>query len=166
MPVLTRAFTTASAALLLSLCTAGARAQMPVPLPTTDPSVYRALGEEPGIVLLVDDFVARNLADPRTREPFRGINLRNLKKHIAEQFCHVSGGPCVYTGDTMRAAHQGYDITRAQFNAVVENLQSAMDARDVPFAVQRRFLAVLAPMYRDIVVPPGSAPAVPPPAAP
>jgi len=36
-------------------------------------------------------------------------------------------------------------------NALVENLQMAMEKEGVPFQTQNRFLAKLAPMKRDIV---------------
>ena len=42
-------------------------------------------------------------------------------------------------------------ITRANFNALVEVLQEAMDAQGVPFGVQNRLLSQLAPMHRDII---------------
>lgn len=118
---------------------------------TADDSLYRALGEQPGLVRIVEDFVARNLGDTRTGGKFDGINLVNLKRHLVEQLCQVSGGPCPYTGDDMRVVHEGYDINKAQFNAVVENLQFAMQAQGVPFGVQNRLLARLAPMYRDVI---------------
>jgi hemoglobin len=42
-------------------------------------------------------------------------------------------------------------VNRAQFNALVENLQDAMAKNDVPSRTQNRLLALLAPMHRDIV---------------
>ena len=51
----------------------------------------------------------------------------------------------------MKEAHDGMDITRGDFNALVEVLQDAMDAQGIPFRAQNRLLAQLAPMHRDIV---------------
>lgn len=42
-------------------------------------------------------------------------------------------------------------VTNKDFNALVENLQWAMDKEGVPFAVQNRLLAKLAPMQRKVV---------------
>jgi len=47
--------------------------------------------------------------------------------------------------------HEGFDIDRASFNALVEVLQEAMDAQGIPFSAQNKLLAQLAPMHRDIV---------------
>ena len=43
------------------------------------------------------------------------------------------------------------EIRRGDFNALVEVLIDAMDAKGLPFARQRELLALLAPMHRDIV---------------
>ena len=51
----------------------------------------------------------------------------------------------------MKSAHAGMEINKAQFNALVEVLQVAMDARNIPFATQNQLLARLAPMHRDVI---------------
>jgi hemoglobin len=66
------------------------------------------------------------------------------------ELCQVSGGPCSRKRNTRRI-HSAMDIRRRDFNAVVEVLQQAMDAQAIPFGVQNRLLALLAPMHRDIV---------------
>lgn len=42
-------------------------------------------------------------------------------------------------------------MQQSHFNALVEVLQSAMDAQGIPFAQQNRLLALLAPMHRDVI---------------
>ena len=93
----------------------------------------------------------RLVADPRTSEFFKKTNQAHLKEMLSQQFCVVAGGPCVYTGVPMKLAHQDMDISKGDFNALVEVLQAAMDAQHVPFATQNQLLARLAPMHRDIV---------------
>ncbi|WP_339332735.1 hypothetical protein [uncultured Maricaulis sp.] len=51
----------------------------------------------------------------------------------------------------MASVHADHGITTAEFNALVENLQDAMDAEGVPFGMQNRLLARLAPMHGDVV---------------
>ncbi len=63
----------------------------------------------------------------------------------------VAGGPCTYTGRSMHDAHKGLHLTNADFNAVVEDLQKALDKESIPFATQNRFLALLAPMQHEVV---------------
>jgi hemoglobin len=114
-------------------------------------SLYHALGAQAGIEKLVDNFVMRLVADPRIKEQFAKTNLVELRARLSEQFCVVSGGPCVYKGADMKSAHSNLDITRADFNALVEGLQLAMDQQGIAFTVQNQLLARLAPMHRDVI---------------
>lgn len=113
--------------------------------------IYLALGAAPGVSALVDDLVARLLADPRMNPFFRDVDLAHFRQRLAAQICEVAGGPCRYDGKDMKQAHAGVDITRSDFNALVELLQDTMAARGIPFGVQNRLLARLAPMHRTIV---------------
>ena len=113
--------------------------------------LYQALGEEPGITRLVDDFVNRVVKDPRIGGHFKDTKPAALKESLTDQFCQLSGGPCKYEGADMKSAHADMDINKGHFNALVEVLQSAMDAQGIPFAQQNRLLALLAPMHRDVI---------------
>jgi hemoglobin len=70
---------------------------------------------------------------------------------LVDQFCVTLGGPCVYKGADMKSSHANLDITKGDFNALVEVLQAAMDAQGIPYAAQNRLLALLAPMHRDVI---------------
>ncbi len=133
------------AAVLACACFGAAHAGQP------DDSLFRALGEKPGLTRLMDDFGQRLLADARMKPFFKDVNMPQLKDKLVEQVCEVSGGPCRREGPDMRRAHDSMDISRGDFNALVEVLQQSMDAQQVPFGVQNRLLARLAPMHRQIV---------------
>ena len=130
----------------LMLCTHLACAQS-----GPDDSLYQAFGGKPGIERVMADFVPRLRADPQIGEFFKETKLSELQKQLTDQLCVVSGGPCVYEGETMKNSHADMKIRKADFNALVEVLQQSMDAQGIPFAVQNRMLARLAPMHRDIV---------------
>ena len=116
-----------------------------------DDSLYMALGAQPGLVKIVDGMMDRVLADPRTSPYFENASIKRIKQKLVEQFCVLSGGPCTYTGRPMKRAHAGEKITAAAFNALVEDLQQSMDANGIAFHTQNKLLALLAPMYREIV---------------
>lgn len=116
-----------------------------------DSSLYQALGGRYGIERMMEEFNQRLLRDARTRPFFEDADQVNLKRRLTEQVCVVSGGPCTYEGKDMKAAHEGVDITKADFNALVEVLQQTMDARGISFHVQNRLLARLAPMHREVI---------------
>ena len=120
--------------------------------PDADP-LYADLGGQANLVRIVDDLVTRAVADPRIASFFEGANLEHLRTQLVAQFCQVSGGACPYDGPSMAVAHQDMDLRASHFNALVEDLQRAMDDQGVPFSVQNRLLARLAPMHREIVAP-------------
>lgn len=119
--------------------------------------LYKAFGEKPGLVALMDDFMVRLLADPRTGPHFQPANQQRVKEQLVEQLCALSGGPCVYKGADMKSAHANLDIKKSDFHALVEVLQQSMDAKGIPFRKQNEMLALLAPMNRDIITPVESA---------
>nr|WP_245573541.1 group 1 truncated hemoglobin [Curvibacter lanceolatus] len=144
--------TTLSMALSMAFVTP-AMAQTAAPaMAASDPAaLYKAFGEKTGLTQLMDDFVNRLAADPRIADKFKNTNLEHLKHQLTEQLCQVAGGPCQYQGPDMAAAHADMGVSKGNFNALVEDLQKAMDARSIPFSAQNQMLARLAPMHRDII---------------
>jgi hemoglobin len=138
----------------LALGAAAVQAQSTLPQAVKSPaddSLYQAFGGRPGMVKLMDDFMARLLADSRMERFFKDVDQKHVKEELVVQFCEVAGGPCRRKGPDMKKAHDGMDITRGDFNALVEVLQQSMDAQGIAFAAQNRMLARLAPMHREIV---------------
>lgn len=114
-------------------------------------ALYAEMGGKPGMDRLVDASVDRYLADDRIKAIFEESNMDRVRAELKDQFCVVAGGPCTYTGHSMEATHKGLHLTNANFNALVEDLQLAMDDQGIAFAVQNRFLARLAPMQHQVV---------------
>ena len=121
------------------------------PQRTADDSLYQSLGGKNGLTTLMDHFMERLLADARMRPFFKDADQKHVKEQLVLQLCEVSGGPCRRDGPDMKKAHDGMDVTRGDFNALVEVLQDTMDAQGIEFREQNRLLARLAPMHRDII---------------
>ncbi|TBR75521.1 MAG: group 1 truncated hemoglobin [Burkholderiaceae bacterium] len=142
----------ACAALFGAMTCAQAQSAPTAPMPTVqNDSLYQVFGERPGLVKLMDDFMTRLVADPRTGPFFGPANQTRIKAELVDQFCQLTGGPCVYKGVDMKTIHQGLKINKGDFNALVEELQHAMDDQDIPFRDQNKLLAMLAPMHREII---------------
>jgi len=149
----------AAAALALSLSLPFLRPAFAQDVPAPDPApahpelrgVLDDFGGEAGLTALMDDFMVILLEDPRMRPFFENTEQERIKRQLVEQFCVILGGDCVYTGRDMRASHAGLGINRADFNALVEDLQIAMNRRGIPFRSQNKLLAILAPMHREVV---------------
>jgi hemoglobin len=114
-------------------------------------SLYDRLGGQPAVTAVVDDFVGNVAADNRINGFFARTDVARLKKNLVDQICHGTGGPCTYTGRDMATAHKGMNITDAQFNALVEDLQKSLNKFKVPAKEQGDLLAVLGPMKPQIV---------------
>lgn len=121
------------------------------PSAPTDDSLFRALGGQAGIDGIVGELIFRIGQDSRIVHHFANTDLDRLRDKLAEQFCAEAGGPCTYSGDDMAQVHAKMNIDEAQFNALVEDLQAAMTARQVPVQAQNRLLRRLAPMRPDIL---------------
>ena len=119
--------------------------------PMQQKSLYERLGGKDAITAVVDDFVANVAADNRINGFFAKTDIPRLKKLLVEQICQGTGGPCVYTGRSMQAAHKGMNISDAQFNALVEDLQKSLNKFKVPEKEQGDLLAILGPMKPQIV---------------
>lgn len=120
-------------------------------VPLAGDRIFAAFNGREGIARIVSTMIDRSVADPRISDIFRNHDLVRLKRTVTEQFCYLLGGGCAYSGRDMAASHKDLGLQNADFNALVENLQHAMDAEKVPFAAQNRLLAKLAPMQRTTV---------------
>lgn len=119
--------------------------------PFSGTAMFEAFHGHEGIARIVDGFVGRNVTDPRIMGQFAATDQARFKRTLREQFCYILGGGCAYTGRDMASSHKDLGSTAGDMGAIVENLQAAMRDEGVPFAVQNRFLAKLAPMKPDVV---------------
>lgn len=114
-------------------------------------SLYDQLGGKPAIAKVIDSFIGHVAGDKRINGFFANANIPHLKMELVNQLCAGTGGPCQYTGQSMKAAHKGMGVKSADFNALVEDLQAAFADNNVPTGLGNQVLAILAPMKRDIV---------------
>lgn len=119
--------------------------------PPKDDSLYRELGAMPGITRIVEGMLLNIARDDRIVERFRRIDIQRLRNKLIEQFCVEAGGPCTYTGDSMAESHKGQNVSRSDFNALVEDLIKAMDSEGIPVPTQNRLLARLVPMRGEVI---------------
>lgn len=114
-------------------------------------AMWKAFHGQAGVDRVVDELVDLSLKDPRIKEIFESHDMVRLRRTLKEQFCYILNGGCTYTGRTMSAVHKDLGVQNADFNALVEHLQIAMDHEKIAFRDQNRFLAKLAPMQRHAV---------------
>ncbi|MFC0444507.1 group 1 truncated hemoglobin [Pseudidiomarina halophila] len=132
----------AALALLLGSTTAQAR---------TDASLYQELGAKQGISDLMAVFVLEIAQDERVIHHFDNVDIDRFHRMLSQHLCELTGGPCEYTGADMVEVHTGMAITRAEFNAIVEDLITAMEKEGIAVSTQNRLLAILAEFHGEIV---------------
>ncbi|MFO0774284.1 MAG: group 1 truncated hemoglobin [Nitrospiraceae bacterium] len=114
-------------------------------------SLYQRLGGKDAITAVVDKFVGNVAADNRINKFFASTDIPKLKTHLVNQVCEATGGPCTYTGRTMKATHAGMGVGEEDFNALVQDLVAALDFYKVPKAEKDELLGALGSMKGDIV---------------
>lgn len=122
--------------------------------PTDDRPLFDRLGGKEGIDLIVDRFILNVMTNPELRPAFAETPiyaLPNLKRQFAQQICDISDGPCTYKGLDMVEAHEGMDITLAQFNAMGLEMQAALQRYRIEEGAQRELLTLMGRMQDDIV---------------
>ena len=114
-------------------------------------SIYEAIGGEPALVAVVDDFYVRVLDDPQLAGFFAGANMPKLKGKQVEFFAAALGGPDIYQGGTMRQVHAGRGISQADFDKVAFHLTAALAAAGVPAETIGAIASAIVPLADDIV---------------
>lgn len=117
----------------------------------TDKPLYERLGGEAAISAVVDDFAGRVLADPRINKKFAKSDATRLVTNLKAFMCSATGGPCKYTGLSMKQSHKNMGVTQGEFGALVENLVATLDKFKVPAKEKGELLGALGPLGPDIV---------------
>ena len=115
------------------------------------PTLFERIGGEAKLRAAAHEFVVVILADDRINFTFAETDLKKFEQLIYEQLCNLTNGGCKYTGRDMYTAHAKLNIDNAEFNALAEDLYEAFDRVHVPYRLQNKVIALLAPMQRDVV---------------
>jgi hemoglobin len=113
-------------------------------------SLFNRIGGLPVLTKIVDEFIDEVAASPRTKRSFDGIKLKALKESVVAQLCKLTGGPCVYEGESMLNAHKDAKITDSEFDAFVDIFRTTLN-KHLATREKNELLKILAPMKRDIV---------------
>jgi hemoglobin len=119
---------------------------------TEGKSLYDRLGGVDAIKAVVKDFVEERVAkDNRINARFLNTDIPKLEGLLTDQICAATGGPCTYSGRSMKETHAGMHITEAEFTALVEDLKASLDKFNVGKTEQDELIGALAKMHDDIV---------------
>ena len=115
-------------------------------------SLYTRLGGAEGIRRIIDDVIAAHLNNPVVGERFRKAeDLDRLKIKAWEFFCAGAGGPETYTGKDMISAHKGMNITDAEYEAVTNDILSALKKNRIDDATAHDVTAILDSLKPQVI---------------
>jgi hemoglobin len=117
-------------------------------------TIYDSIGGSPAVRAAVDAFYARVLSDGQLAPFFTSVNLDRLKTHQRAFIAAAVGGPEIYSGRDMHAAHAGLEITDADFDAVVAHLVDTLAGLGVPEETTGRIGETLGPLRSAVVTAP------------
>jgi hemoglobin len=135
--------------------------------PLGNETLYHRLGRKPGIEGAIDLFLAEVTSDARINGAFANANVPRLRTCLVRQVCEVAGGPCKYGSEVepevigedglgsvckdMASSHAGLGISKADFDALVEDLVTVLTEAGVPEADIGLIGGALGPLCPDIV---------------
>src|SRR3954471_16983643 len=114
-------------------------------------SIYEQIGGREAVSAAVDIFYARVVGDPVLAPYFTRTDMRRQKAHMRAFLAVALGGPEVYRGRDMGAAHAGLGVTDEAFDRVVTHLVATLTELAVPAPLIEAIGAKLAPL-RAVVV--------------
>ncbi|MGI5175756.1 group I truncated hemoglobin [Dactylosporangium sp. CA-152071] len=114
-------------------------------------SIYDTIGGAAAVQAAVEQFYARVLTDPRLESFFTGVDVQRLKTHQRAFITAALGGPQIFAGRDMAAAHAGLGITDADFDAVVAHLAGTLTDLGVADDQVAQIGATLTPLRGQIV---------------
>ena len=117
-------------------------------------TLYQRLGGYDAIAAVADDFIGRLASDPQLTRFFSGSSAdsrRRRRQLLVEQLCAASGGPCYYTGRSMKASHQGLGISEADWDITVKHLIQSLDQFKVPSKEKEELLSIVSVVKAEIV---------------
>ncbi len=89
-------------------------------------TLFERLGGDAAVNTAVDVFYRKVLQDERIRHFFDTVDME--RQHVKQKafLTMAFGGPNHYTGQDMRRAHAGMNLTEEHFGAVMEHLSSTL----------------------------------------
>jgi len=120
-------------------------------------SLYDRLGGLMAITVVVDDFIDEMVPDPFLNqnpaidEARKRVPSPYLKYQVTSFVCQATGGPCQYTGRSMKESHDHLNITEEEWDRMVVIFKDVMDEHLVPGPEQKDLLELIDTTKTDII---------------
>ena len=121
------------------------------------PSLYDRVGGLRGITVVIDDFINRLVINKTlNKNPAIKAGRKNspapyLKFQVSQLVCEATGGPCKYTGLSMKESPVHLNISEKEWDAMAKEFQKSLDKFKVPAGEQKELFDVVGKTKADIV---------------
>jgi len=115
-------------------------------------SLYERLGGTEGITKIANDVIDNHVTNEAIATRFAESDVPALKNAAATFFIAGTGGPDVYKGKDLLAAHKGMNISAAEFMAVLDDALSALEKNNIGQREQEEVLFALYSMRSQVVL--------------
>ncbi len=91
------------------------------------------------------------MANVNLRAVLPTLDARLLHDHITNFLCKTTGGPCQYTGRTMKDSHAHLKITSAEWDAMIDDLAVVLTDLEVPPREAQELMELVDALEDEIV---------------
>jgi hemoglobin len=122
---------------------------------TKPKTLWERLGGIAGMTKIVHITILNSIEDPKLKTKMipanKKVDIKGFEQSLIEYISSVTGGPLLYKGKDMKAAHAGMKLTDEDFNAFVGHLEGALNNNKVDPVDIKEFLAIIDKTRAEIV---------------
>ena len=124
------------------------------PMETT--TLYERLGGTPGITSIVDDVIEAHMNNAAISARFKPYldhpeRLEKIRQHTIDFFTAGSGGSVEYHGRDMQTAHQGMNISAAEYMHVIDDIMKVLEKHHIDEESKKDVLAIVWSLKEKII---------------
>ena len=117
-------------------------------------SLYTRLGGYDVVAAFVDAWISLLILDRHLGRYFRGMSTdtqRKVRQLTVDFIAAHAGGPVLYTGRSMKVAHEGLGISEREYDLLMRHAATALDEVKVADPEKTETLSFLARFKEDCV---------------
>lgn len=114
-------------------------------------TLFERLGGEAGIRSIASDMVDNHLSNPLVAPRFMSADIPAVKKSAANFFIGGTGGPDLYEGQDLVAAHKGMNISDNEFMAAVDDVVASLTKNKIGDTEKAEVLFILYSLRPEVV---------------
>lgn len=114
-------------------------------------TLFERLGGEAGLRSIASDMVDNHLNNPLVAPRFMNADIPVVKKNAADFFIGGTGGPDLYKGRDLVAAHKGMNVSDNEFMAAVDDVMASLSKNKIGDAEKAEVLFILYSLRPEVV---------------